>query len=40
MLQLIVLVCEFESRHGEILFFFFLYKKLKNVSCEYDRLNG
>ena len=36
--MLLVLVREFESRRGEILNLF--YKKLKNVSCEYDRLNG
>ena len=23
-----------------LIFFMFLYKKLKNVSCEHDRLNG
>ena len=36
--MLLVLVREFESRLGEILNLF--YKKLKNVSCEYDRVNG
>ena len=35
---LLVLVLDFESHRGEILNLF--YQKLKNVSCEYDRVNG
>ena len=36
--MLLVLIRKCESRRGEIVNLF--YKKLKKVSCEYDRVNG